>query len=207
MKLELEKEFSVPVPLERAWADLLDAGGLVRCIPSGVLRRLAGGDGYGGTLEIGAAAVHGTLRPVDSDDDDHTASFLVEGREAGGAALGTGLVVGRLTAGDGLTSVALRVDLRVAGMRGGDDVIRHTGALALEDFTRRLEHRMLSDERREPPVPDATVPHGPPVVSSEPEAPARGVAAAAAAVGLAALAGLALRRRRHRTSIVIRIRG
>ncbi len=116
MELKLEKQFSVAAPLERVWGDLLDTGGLVRSMPSDDVRRLDGENAYQAALTIGPRRMRGTLRPIDADEDERVASFLVEGREAGGAAVGAGMVRGRVTAVDGLTHVGLTADLKVAGL-------------------------------------------------------------------------------------------
>jgi uncharacterized protein len=211
--MRIEKEFTVAAPLERAWGEFLDVEDLAGCLPAGRFSRLDGEDVYGGdvTLELGGSKVgfHGTLRPLDADEDEHVASIQVRGREIAGPAIGAGTIESRLASDNGSTRVKLSADLRLTGQRAGDDAVQQAAGQVLDQFARRLEKRIL-DRQPEPRAPAAPTAAPAPQAEAAPGdggGPSLGAPAIASGVGLLVLALLALLgRRRKRASLVISYR-
>jgi carbon monoxide dehydrogenase subunit G len=204
--LRVEKEFTVPVPLDRAWGWLTDADAVASCLVGGEVHKPDGERIYNSELTLSAngsdARCRTTLRPLEVDEDEHVTRLHVQGREVGGAGLGSGTLEGRLIASDGGTRVLLSADVAVTGHRADSQALDEGAAGVLAGFAERLERRM--QEGRPEPAPAAGGP--PPAKAAEPQLepePGHGPAierigrygAVAAMVLLASLLLNALRRR------------
>jgi carbon monoxide dehydrogenase subunit G len=211
--VKLEKQFEVGVPLDRAWTQLSDMDGLARCLPGADLRRSPNGEIYTGEVTFGsngsAAQLLGTLRPIDVDEDAHSASVRLQGRLLSAPALGDGILRARLEpAGDG-TRVTLAADVRVTGATGTHAGVESGGRAALDGFAAGLErHLQETPAPVRAPAPERTA--APTSTPSPPEpavtgSPLAGFGAGALAL-VAAGTALAVRRGRKRARLSIEYR-
>ncbi|HEY4278537.1 MAG TPA: hypothetical protein VGM91_09975 [Conexibacter sp.] len=150
--MKLEKGFTVAVGVDQAWAWLTDADAVASCI-SPDLRRPDGERVYSGDVVIahnGAALRCRTnLRPLELDDDEHVARLKLQGRELGGAALGTGVVQGKLNAAEGGTRVTVSADFALAGSGSASPTLEQVAVVALDGFAKRLADQMQEQPRQE----------------------------------------------------------
>lgn len=154
--MRLEKEFTVAAPLERAWEELLDSADFAGCLPDAELHALQGAL-YERRLSLdlhgsGVKCV-GVVRLVDADEDNHSATIRIHGHEAGGPAIGRGVIESRLMPADGSTRVALSAQLRLTGQRASAEQVEEVGRTLLDGFAKRLEQRML-ERAWHPEVPE-----------------------------------------------------
>jgi carbon monoxide dehydrogenase subunit G len=156
--LRVERQFTVSAPLDRAWEELLDNDAVARCVPGGELTAAAGEPVFTGELTVGdngsAIRALGTLRPIDADADEHTATLRLQGRQVAGPARGAGLIRARLgSEGDG-TRVDLSADVTVAGAGGAAEAVEVGAQRLLDAFAERLGEQM-AERARSAPAPAA----------------------------------------------------
>lgn len=177
--MKLEKQLSVGAPPDQVWAELLDVADLAGCLPGAEVRSAPGEPVVRGELTIGrnggAVRCRGTVRPVDADEDDRTATLRIEGREIGGSALASGLLRGRVETENGRTRVIVTADLQLTGQRADPSAVEAEAQRTLDGFAERLEARLR--ERAREPRPAA---QGERAAETE---PARAPAAAPAVAG------------------------
>jgi carbon monoxide dehydrogenase subunit G len=172
--MRVEKEFTVGAPLERAWPAISDLGVLAACIPGAQLQ--PADDAYTGQVELtlngGRMLCQATLRAVDRDEDEHTATARLHARQVGGPAVGAATLRSRCEAQGDATRVVLSAELLSSGYQAGADGVQSAAAALLGQAADALEQRALRA-----PAPPAKV--GPEAIAAA--APAAPVPAAAAA--------------------------
>jgi carbon monoxide dehydrogenase subunit G len=141
--VKLRNEFVVPASVEQTWRTLLDVPRVASALPGATIE--PGGDGdYRGrmTVKVGPVTVEyaGTARLEEVDEEQHVASFYVQG--SGGQGSAAASIVNRLAAeDDGRTRVVVETDLRVTGRAAafGRGLLEDVSARMLAEFARRLE--------------------------------------------------------------------
>src|SRR5215207_9477990 len=119
--MRLRNEFDVAVPLARTWATLLDVPRVARALPGATIDVEPEGGAFRGTMKIKLGPVTteyaGTARVEDVDEDDHVATYRVEGREARGQGSAAATITTRLAPGadGGGTKVVVETDMQVTG--------------------------------------------------------------------------------------------
>src|SRR3569833_3741573 len=86
--MELDHEFTVPVPAEQAWPVLLDVERIAPCMPGATLDSVAGDEFTGRhKVRLGAMTItyRGSARIAARDEDAHTVSIEGNGKEARGS--------------------------------------------------------------------------------------------------------------------------
>lgn len=116
--MELTNEFSVPVPVERAWAVLLDVERVAPCMPGATLTSFDG-DSFEGNVKVKLGPVSltygGKGRFVARDDSAHTVVIEASGKDTRGRGTAAATVSASLHPdGDG-TLVKVATDLKVTG--------------------------------------------------------------------------------------------
>jgi carbon monoxide dehydrogenase subunit G len=114
----VETEITVSAAADRVWQELSDLELLAAAIPGSQMKRVDGDSLVQGPLrpEFGGAAVDcvGTLRAIDLDEDERSASCRFHVRQARGAAFAVGLLRGQVSGDDGSARVSLALDGRLA---------------------------------------------------------------------------------------------
>ncbi|HYU02472.1 MAG TPA: SRPBCC family protein, partial [Jatrophihabitantaceae bacterium] len=86
--MRIENEFTVSVPIERAWNVLTDLAGIAPCMPGAQLTGVEG-DVYSGKVKVKVGPVTseyaGTARFVEKDDATYHAVIDAKGRDSRGA--------------------------------------------------------------------------------------------------------------------------
>jgi hypothetical protein len=204
--MELVHEFSVPVPVERAWEVLTDVQRIAPCMPGAQLTGVDG-DTYHGQVKIKVGPItalyKGTAAFAEKDEAAHRVVLTANGRDARGQGNAAAKVTAVMAAADGGTQVSIVTDLSISGRvaQFGRGVMGDVSAKLLEQFVHNLEADVLTPAGDsgdadgagpDPPAaagnapaasaPAASAPaaSGPP--ASAPPASARGDAAQVAAV-------------------------
>jgi carbon monoxide dehydrogenase subunit G len=159
--MKLTNEVTVPAPLERTWSLLLDVPRVVRALPGATVEPDGAEGVYRGALKVRLGPVameyEGTARLEDVDEDEHVASFRVEGRERRGHGGATATIVNRLVPAENGTRLVVETDLSVTGRAAqlGRGLMEDVAGTLLEQFARGLETALLGRADEAAPVAGA----------------------------------------------------
>lgn len=116
--MQLEHSFTVPAPVEEAWAVLRDVERIAPCMPGATIESVEGEQFRGKVkVKVGPITVtyRGEARFTDLDEQAHTATVEARGKETRGSGTANATVTARLTERDGRTDVVMTTDLTVTG--------------------------------------------------------------------------------------------
>jgi hypothetical protein len=156
--MKLTNEVTVSAPLERTWSLLLDVPRVVRALPGATVEPDGAEGVYRGALKVRLGPVameyEGTARLEDVDEDEHVASFRVEGRERRGHGGATATIVNRLVPAENGTRLVVETDLSVTGRAAqlGRGLMEDVAGSLLEQFARGLEGAVLGRAAEEAPA-------------------------------------------------------
>jgi uncharacterized protein len=143
--MKLQNEFTVHVPLERAWETLLDIERVAGFLPGAKIEP-AGDDGvFRGSMKVkvGPMSVNyqGTARLANVDETAHVAEIEVRAKEAKGQGTAAAVIRNSLVAENGATRVVAETDLQVTGRQAqfGRAIMQDVASRMLGDFARRFE--------------------------------------------------------------------
>lgn len=210
--LRLTNEFTVAVPLERAWETLLDIERVAGFLPGAKIESAADEDGvYRGSMrvKVGPMVVNyqGTARLVKADEGEHVADIAVQARDTKGQGTASAVIRNRLVPEDDGTRVIAETDLSITGRQAqfGRGIMQDVAGRMLDDFARRFEQYLLEGDGTTAEAQNGTPPDPgrPPVSPAPPPSTEASDGAAldlgsvvmrtpAVQRGLAALAALAL---------------
>jgi carbon monoxide dehydrogenase subunit G len=168
--MKLENSFSVAAPLDQTWRTLLDIERVAGCLPGA---RIEPGDEdgvYRGAMKmkLGPMTVdyRGTARLQDVDEDTHTASIAVQGREAKGQGTAAAVIENRLEPQNGSTKVVAVTDLKITGRQAqfGRGIMEDVANTMMGEFAKRLEAEIKSGGPSAEPAGEAK-----PAVAAEPQ--------------------------------------
>jgi carbon monoxide dehydrogenase subunit G len=159
--MKLTNEITVPAPLERTWSLLLDVPRVVRALPGATVEPDGAEGVYRGALKVRLGPVameyEGTARLEDVDEDEHVATFRVEGRERRGHGGATATIVNRLVPVENGTRLVVETDLSVTGRAAqlGRGLMEDVAGRLLEQFAHGLETALLGRAEEAAPVAGA----------------------------------------------------
>jgi len=143
--MKLQNEFTVSVPMERAWETLLDIERVAGFLPGAKIEP-AGEDGvFHGSMKVkvGPMAVNyeGTARLASVDEQSRTAEIEVRAKEAKGQGTAAATIRNQLFEESGGTRVVAETDLQVTGRQAqfGRGIMQDVAGRMLGDFARRFE--------------------------------------------------------------------
>ena len=117
--MKIENEFSVAASLDETWKTLLDMERVGNCLPGAKIEPATGDGVYRGSMRVKfgpvSVAYQGTATFLDTDEDNHTVSISVQGRETKGQGTASAVITNRLEQVDGKTKVTAITDLKVTG--------------------------------------------------------------------------------------------
>lgn len=143
MAMRFEHEFTVPVPIEQAWAVLLDVERVAPCLPGATLD-VYEGDEFTGRMKVKVGPIVVTYRGSasfqDVDKDSYTLTIQASGKEARGSGTASATVKARLQPRDGATSVTVETSFNVTGRPAqfGRGVMAEVGGKLIEKFAANL---------------------------------------------------------------------
>jgi carbon monoxide dehydrogenase subunit G len=145
--MELNHEFTVPVPVDDAWRTLLDIERVAPCMPGASVEDYDGKTVTGSVkVKVGPITVtyKGTAVFEEQDETAHRMVLIASGRETRGQGTARATVTGTLTERDGGTTVSVRTDLTVTGRPAqfGRGVMAEVGDRLVGQFSDCLAQRI-----------------------------------------------------------------
>jgi len=145
-------EFTVAVPLERAWETLLDIERVAGFLPGAKIEPSAEEGVYEGTMrvKVGPMVVNyrGTARLVHADEREHVADIAVQANDTKGQGTASATIRNRLEPTEAGTRVIAETDLSITGRQAqfGRGIMQDVAGRMLDDFAKRFESYLLSGE-------------------------------------------------------------
>jgi carbon monoxide dehydrogenase subunit G len=164
--MQIDNEFTVSVPIDRAWEVLTDLEGIAPCLPGAQLTGREGDDFKGQVkVKVGpvVATYQGAARFVEKDDVVHRAVIDAKGRDARGAGNASALITAQLEAKGEQTLVQISTDLKISGKvaQFGRNVIEEVSTKLLGQFVECLDTKLVAA-----PVPSGAPPEPAPAEPS-----------------------------------------
>ncbi|MET7709928.1 SRPBCC domain-containing protein [Micromonospora sp. NPDC005413] len=159
--MKITNEFTVTVPIERAWAVLTDLEGIAPCLPGAQLTGVDG-DVYRGRVKVKVGPVisefAGTARFVEKDDTAYHGVIDAKGRDARSTGNASALVTARLRPDGDRTLVTVDTDLKISGKLAqfGSGMIKEVSGRLLAQFVANLEAKIAADQPTSATVGAAT---------------------------------------------------
>ena len=116
--MELEHQFTVPVPVDRAWEVLLDVEKIAPCMPGAVIDSIDG-DSFTGQVKVKVGpitvAYAGKASFLEKDATAHRAVVEAKGRETRGSGTAAATVTASMADECGSARVTVVTDLAITG--------------------------------------------------------------------------------------------
>ena len=116
--MQLDHEFTVPVPAAQAWPVLLDIDRIAPCMPGATVTKVDGDD-FEGTVKVKVGPITvtygGSASFLEKDESDRRAVIEARGRETRGSGTATARVTAQLFDQGDSTRVVVNTDLSVTG--------------------------------------------------------------------------------------------
>jgi carbon monoxide dehydrogenase subunit G len=170
--MRIDNEFTVSVPVERAWEVLTDLEAIAPCMPGAQLTG-ADGDAYTGKVRVKVGPVvseyAGTVRFLEKDDAAYHAVIDAKGRDSRGAGNASAAITARLRADGDRTVVTVDTDLKISGRiaQFGSGMIKEVSTKLLNQFVTCLESKLATPDPTSTRQPTVTPE---PAVTTEPAA-------------------------------------
>jgi uncharacterized protein len=172
--MKLQNEFTVNVPMERAWETLLDIERVAGFLPGAKIEPADDSGVFRGSMKVklGPMTVNyeGTARLASVDEQARVAEIEVRAKEAKGQGTAAATIRNRLEEVSGGTRVVAETDLQVTGRQAqfGRGIMQDVAGRMLGDFARRFETYLA--EGGNGAAAASSPPPPPPPPSSEEEA-------------------------------------
>jgi hypothetical protein len=167
--MKLVNEFTVAVPLERAWETLLDIERVASFLPGATIEPTGEEGVFHGRMRVklGPMVIHyeGTARMLEVDETQHIARMSVQAKEAKGQGTASAIIVNQALAVDGGTRVVAETELAITGRQAqfGRGIMQDVAGRMLGEFAKRFEAHLLGAD--EPVAAAAAVEPAAPVAA------------------------------------------
>jgi carbon monoxide dehydrogenase subunit G len=147
--MELNNRFTVPVPVDEAWAALMNLEEVAGCIPGATLDS-TNGDEFTGRVRVKMGPVqltyNGQGRFVERNANLHRAVIEATGKEAKGSGAARAQITAALHADEGGTQVQVATDLSVTGKAAqfGRGVMEDVSARIFDQFAKALASQLAT---------------------------------------------------------------
>ncbi|WP_187764762.1 SRPBCC family protein [Saccharopolyspora spinosa] len=175
--MQMQHQFSVPVPVEVAWKALLDPERVAPCMPGATLTKAEDNE-FAGSVKVKLGPVTllykgtGTFKEV----DEATRRVVIDasGKDSRGSGTAAATVAAVLQPEGDTTAVTVDTDLKVTGKPAqlGRGLISEVGGKILNQFAANLAKRLTEEEPAEAPTEEAAAPASGGEEKAEPSAPA-----------------------------------
>ena len=179
--MKLENEFTVPAPVEQAWAVLLDVERVAPCLPGAAIEGPEG-DAHAGTMTVKIGPIttryKGTVKIEEADEAARRAVMRAQARDSRGQGTAAATITSTMEEVEGGTRVRVETDMRVTGPAAqfGRGVMQDVSAKLMGRFADCLAEQMSGAPAEPAPAAGPSKPAAQP-----PPGPAGDSAAAAAA--------------------------
>ncbi len=146
--MKLENEFTVPAPLEQAWAVLLDVERVAPCLPGATVEPSAEAGEYAGTMTIKIGPItsryKGTVKIESADEATRVAVMRAQAKDARGQGTASATITSSMEETPDGTRVTVETDLRVTGPAAqfGRGVMQDVSAKLMRQFADCLAGEM-----------------------------------------------------------------
>ncbi|WP_019068117.1 SRPBCC family protein [Streptomyces hokutonensis] len=158
--MKIDNEFSVGVPVERAWQALTDLEALAPCMPGAELTGVDG-DVHRGKVRVKVGPMvsqfAGTARFVERDEAAHHAVISAAGKDMRGGGNASATVDARLRGEGTGTVVTVSTDLNISGRLAqfGSGMIKEISEKLFAQFVANVETQLLATQDQPPTEPEA----------------------------------------------------
>jgi carbon monoxide dehydrogenase subunit G len=152
---QLLNEFSVALPIEKAWRILTDIEKIAPCLPGATLEEI-NGETYTGSVKVKVgpivASYKGKASFIEMDHAQHRAVLKAEGRDTKGQGNASATVTAELRGNGAQTDVKVTTDLAITGRvaQFGRGVLSDVSSKLMGQFVQSLEELI---EQEVKPVP------------------------------------------------------
>ena len=175
--MELNNDFEVSAPIDKAWAVLTDVERIAPCLPGAQLQEVEG-DEYRGIVKVKVGPItaqyKGAATFVEKNDADKRAVLKADGRDTRGAGNASAFITAQLTSVGDRTKVEVKTDLTVTGKvaQFGRGVMADVSAKLMGQFADNLEQLLEADNAAPAAAPAAAEASAPVANGSAPSATA-----------------------------------
>jgi uncharacterized protein len=173
--MELTNEFTVPVPIERAWEVLTDVELIAPCLPGAQLQEIEG-DEYRGVVKVKVGPITAQYKGAATfQEQDEAARRMVlkaEGRDTRGQGSASALITVKMSEESGRTHVTVDTDLTIKGKvaQFGRGMIADVSGKLMDEFVDCLEGKLeapATASRTTPPTRSASASAESPAVEAD----------------------------------------
>ncbi|MEV0052049.1 SRPBCC family protein [Saccharopolyspora shandongensis] len=153
--MQMQHQFSVPVPVDVAWKALLDPERVAPCMPGATLTKAEGNE-FAGSVKVKLGPVtllyKGTGTFKDVDEAARRVVIDASGKDSRGSGTAAATVAAVLTPEGDTTAVTVDTDLKVTGKPAqlGRGLISEVGGKILGQFAANLAKRLTEEEPAAP---------------------------------------------------------
>ncbi len=152
--MELNNDFDVSAPIDKAWEVLTDVELIAPCLPGAQLQEVEG-DEYRGIVKVKVGPItaqyKGAATFVEKDDANKRAVLKADGRDTRGAGNASAFITAQLSSVGDRTKVEVKTDLTVTGKvaQFGRGVMADVSAKLMGQFADNAQRRITAIERGE----------------------------------------------------------
>lgn len=147
--MQMQNRFTVSLPVEAAWALLLDVEEIAPCMPGAEIDDVIE-DGFAGRVKLKLGAIltqfKGTVRFTEIDEQAHRIALHAEGRETKGQGNASADATVVLTESEEGTEVVIDTDLTMSGkiVQFGRGMIVDVSAKLINQFVGCLQEKLAA---------------------------------------------------------------
>lgn len=152
---QLLNEFSVALPIEKAWRTLTDIEKIAPCLPGATLEEIDG-ETYTGSVKVKVGPITASYRGkasfIEMDHGIHKAVLKAEGRDTKGQGNASATVTAELMEDGDKTKVKVTTDLAITGRvaQFGRGVLSDVSSKLMGQFVNSLEELIENDVQPAP---------------------------------------------------------
>lgn len=156
--MRLDNEFTVPAPVDRAWAVMLDMQRVAPCLPGAAIESSDGGE-HVGTMAIKLGPItsryRGTVRILEADEAGRRAVMRAQAKDQRGQGTAAATITSTMQEVSGGTRVQVETEMQVTGpvAQFGRGVMQEVSAKLMRRFA-----ECLADEIAQAPAQMGEVP-------------------------------------------------
>ncbi len=150
--MKVNNEFTVGVPVQRAWDVMLDLERIAPCLPGAAIQEDKGDGEYEGTMKVKIGPItanyKGTVKIEEADEQNHRAVLQATGRDARGQGTASATIVSTLQEeGSDSTRVNVETDMKLTGRAAqfGRGIAQDVATKMLGQFADCLEREIAGD--------------------------------------------------------------
>lgn len=154
--MKINNDFTVSVPVEKAWDVMLDLERIAPCLPGASIQESTGDGEYKGTMKVKigpiTATYKGTVNIEEADDASHRAVIKATGRDARGQGTASATITSTLQGQGDETKVNVETDMQLTGRAAqfGRGIAQDVASKMLGQFADCLEEELAGHEQATP---------------------------------------------------------